>query len=81
VGGRLRLGLAILAVVGIVLLLFGRSRRAAPLALADPAPAPPSEPGLDGLTRDELYARAQAAGIPGRSKMNKAQLRDALRGL
>ena len=80
-GGRLRLGLAILALVGIALLLVGRSRRAAPAPVADPVPAPPSEPGLDGLTRDELYERARAADIPGRSKMNKAQLRDALSGL
>lgn len=33
---------------------------------------------LDELTRDELYARARARDIPGRSKMNKAELRRAL---
>ena len=33
---------------------------------------------LDGETRAGLYARAQEKGIPGRSRMTKAQLRDAL---
>ena len=31
-----------------------------------------------GPTREELYAQAQARGIEGRSKMNKAELRRAL---
>jgi iron-sulfur cluster repair protein YtfE (RIC family) len=31
-----------------------------------------------GATRDELYQRAQAAGIPGRSQMTKQELIDAL---
>ena len=35
-------------------------------------------PELRDLTRDELYERAQAAGIPGRSGMSKDQLIDAL---
>jgi hypothetical protein len=34
---------------------------------------------LDDLTKDELYARAQAAEIPGRSDMSKEQLVAALR--
>jgi hypothetical protein len=34
---------------------------------------------LDDLTREELYARAQEADIPGRSEMSKQQLVDALR--
>ena len=33
----------------------------------------------DGLTRQELYERAKRAGIPGRSRMSKEQLADALR--
>jgi DNA end-binding protein Ku len=33
---------------------------------------------LGDLTRDELYARAQDAGIPGRSSMSKDELADAL---
>jgi hypothetical protein len=31
------------------------------------------------MTKDELYARAQAAEIPGRSEMSKEQLVAALR--
>jgi len=34
---------------------------------------------LEDLTKEELYARAQAADIPGRSAMSKEQLVDALR--
>jgi hypothetical protein len=33
---------------------------------------------LDSLTRDELYKRAQAQDIPGRSSMSKEELHDAL---
>jgi hypothetical protein len=33
----------------------------------------------DALTREELYARARAAGIPGRSRMSRDELIDALR--
>jgi hypothetical protein len=41
----------------------------------------PSRPrALDDLTREELYARAQEADVPGRSEMSKQQLVDALRG-
>jgi hypothetical protein len=35
---------------------------------------------LEDLTRDELYARAQEADIPGRSEMSKDELVKALRG-
>ncbi|TMM34702.1 MAG: hypothetical protein E6F93_02695 [Actinobacteria bacterium] len=38
----------------------------------------PTNP-LEDLTREELYERAQAADIPGRSEMSKQQLVDALR--
>jgi hypothetical protein len=34
---------------------------------------------LEDLTRDELYARAQEAEIPGRSEMSKDELVEALR--
>ena len=34
---------------------------------------------LDDMTKEELYARAQAAEIPGRSEMNKDELLAALR--
>ena len=36
------------------------------------------ETDVDGLTKDELYHRAQERDIPGRSQMTKDQLRDAL---
>jgi DNA end-binding protein Ku len=35
--------------------------------------------GLDGLSKDELYKRAQEADIPGRSQMTRDELVDALR--
>jgi hypothetical protein len=34
---------------------------------------------LEARTRDELYNRAKKMDIPGRSRMNKAQLIDAIR--
>jgi Rho termination factor, N-terminal domain len=34
---------------------------------------------LENLTKEELYARAQAADIPGRSEMSKEELIEALR--
>ncbi len=39
----------------------------------------PEQPDLEDLTKEELYARAQEAGIPGRSEMSKEQLVAALR--
>ena len=42
-----------------------------------PEPAPPSS--LEALSKDELYARAQEADIPGRSEMSKQDLIAALR--
>jgi hypothetical protein len=38
-----------------------------------------SEPPLDELTKDELYERAQAADIEGRSTMSKDELIRALK--
>ncbi len=38
----------------------------------------PDEAGIDDLTKDELYQRAQERDIPGRSQMNKEELKDAL---
>jgi hypothetical protein len=35
---------------------------------------------LEDMTKEELYAEAQAADIPGRSEMNKEELLAALRG-
>jgi hypothetical protein len=37
-----------------------------------------SHGGKGGRTRDQLYNEAKAKGIEGRSKMNKAQLEDAV---
>jgi hypothetical protein len=37
------------------------------------------EPDLEELTKEELYQRAQAADIPGRSEMSKDELIAALR--
>ena len=46
----------------------------------DHRPAEARQPSrLEDLTRDELYARAQEADIPGRSEMSKDELVKALR--
>ena len=46
----------------------------------DSKPRSGARPGsLEDLTREELYARAQEAEIPGRSEMSKQELVDALR--
>lgn len=44
------------------------------------AKAAPARSGSGGETRAELYARAAERGIPGRSRMTKAQLARALAG-
>ena len=36
--------------------------------------------GLEDLSKDELYEKATDAEVPGRSKMSKDELVDALRG-
>ena len=41
----------------------------------------PPEDGLEGLTRSELYARARAADVPGRSQMGRDDLLGSLRAL
>ncbi|CAM5713610.1 Non-homologous end joining protein Ku [Streptomyces alboniger] len=38
------------------------------------------EPDLSSLTKSELYRRATDAGVPGRSKMSREQLVEALEG-
>lgn len=43
------------------------------------APASTQTDDLDEATRDELYEKAKEADIPGRSQMNKDDLREALR--
>ena len=66
---RLVLGVALGAVVGIAL-RAATARRLLPR---------PKAAGLESLTKEELYERAKAADIPGRSEMSKEQLIDALR--
>ena len=55
---------------------------AAPLSVGDVAPAessgPPPYQALSSLTNKELYALAQEAEIPGRSKMDRDELHAAL---
>jgi hypothetical protein len=46
-----------------------------------PGESPSASDDLSQLTTTELYRRAQAAGIAGRSAMSKAQLIAALRAL
>jgi hypothetical protein len=53
------------------------SRRATRLAASDDSPTRPHS--IEDSTREELYARAQEADIPGRSEMSKEQLVEALR--
>lgn len=43
-----------------------------------PSKAAPDRGALEHLTRQQLYERAQALDLPGRSKMSKAELVDAL---
>lgn len=45
--------------------------------VGDEGDAPPQ--GLDALTKEELYERAQEADIAGRSEMSKDELIEALR--
>ena len=61
--------------VAVAIALLRRGQPGFPAASV----SPDSEPSLDGLTRDELYGLAQERDIPGRSKMKKDELRDALR--
>ncbi len=78
--------LGLLAALGIprlrryVLAMIGRTTPGD----TGPRPAPagdrsPGSPRLEEMTKDELYERAQAAGVPGRSEMTKEQLVEALR--
>ena len=60
----------------------GESKTAKPKTLRD-TPAPVrggrrSHQGPQGRTREQLYEDARRQGIPGRSKMNKAQLAAAV---
>jgi hypothetical protein len=57
--------------------LADRGNRAARSASSDDSPTRARR--LEDLTKEELYARAQEADIPGRSEMSKEQLVEALR--
>jgi hypothetical protein len=73
----LALGLALGALVSW---LFSRRALHSEAALSGTAtPAADDADDLERMMRPELYRRAQAAGIPGRSEMTKAQLIAALR--
>ncbi len=65
------IGLAVLAAVIAALVAMRRLRTAPDQGIA------PDNP-LDTMTRDELYELARERDIPGRSKMNKTELRAAL---
>ena len=77
-----RLWIALLSAIALFALSLARRRRSH--ATSDPEPKATRHEGvvaareLEGLTRDELYARARAEDLPGRSKMNKAELQRAL---
>ena len=62
--------LAAALVAGVAILLRARSSRHEGVV---------SERALDTLTRDELYEIAKELDIPGRSKMKKPDLLDAVR--
>ena len=64
----------------VAILRRGQRERPAPTERAAPTEGVVSERSLDTLTRDELYELARERDIPGRSRMKKDELRDALRG-
>ena len=61
----------------------GEAKEASAASLNDMSPArrggEHSHVGAQGRTRDQLYADAKRAGLAGRSRMNKAQLEQALK--
>ncbi len=74
---RERLAAAIAKTSRHVQALAERGKRASGPTASDESPTRPHS--IEDLTREELYARAQKADIPGRSEMSKEQLIDALR--
>ncbi len=74
---RTRLAAAIAKTSRHVQALAERGKRASGPTASDESPTRPHS--IEDLTREELYARAQKADIPGRSEMSKEQLIDALR--
>ena len=74
-----RLGLIVLAVAAaFVAAVAILRRRRTPTTPPAPAEGVRSERPLDALTRDELYELAREHDIPGRSKMKKPDLLDAV---
>jgi DNA end-binding protein Ku len=74
------------AVVGVGLSVAFKAAQARDLLPAGPqvrravlrrVPRPKAD--LESLTKEQLYERAQAEDVPGRSEMTKAELIDALR--
>jgi len=60
----------------------GEAREASPLSTSDISSSRRgglrSHRGAGGRTRDQLYAEARRRGVPGRSKMSKAELERAV---
>jgi DNA end-binding protein Ku len=78
-----RLVIASVVAVGVLVALAyvrGRAARGKP-PHDEPSKPATGEPPLQELSKAELYGRAQAAGIPGRSQMSKDELIRALRAL
>jgi hypothetical protein len=78
-----RLAIASVVTVGVLVALAyvrGRAGRGKP-AHDEASKLPTGEAPLQELSKAELYGRAQAAGIPGRSQMSKDELIRALRAL
>ena len=69
---------AVGAVLVAILAVRSRRDRRGPEAVPHPGEGVVSAIDLDALTRDELYERARDLELPGRSKMNKAELQAAL---
>ena len=56
----------------------GLQHSAQPKDIADATAAARHHDGADEASKAELYRRAREKGVPGRSRMSKAQLREAL---
>jgi hypothetical protein len=68
---------AVLAFIGGAFLIVLRRRDTAPAA-ASPVEGVVTERPPETMTRDELYEVARELDIPGRSKMKKPELKDAI---
>jgi hypothetical protein len=52
--------------------------KGAPAAASSNSSTAHTDPAYDSLSKEELYRRAQAAGLKGRSKMSKEELAEAV---